>query len=268
VDSGLGRSTNGIGAYGQTDGDGQSGVEGLDASTGGGTGVFGRSVKGTGVYGFGAAYSVYGTDNGESETIGIAASLTNPSNPSPSLQAETKGTGRAVEAFIDNTANSSAAVSVSTNGTGSGVSASIVNAANTHAAIVGSTDGTGSGVYGETTNAAGRGTTGQGANGATGVYGLSDTGTGVYAKSSSGDALQVVGRVAFSLSGLATVAANQTSVTVNLTGVTTPSMILATLQTAAGAITVANAVPASGSFTINLTAAPSSSVKVAWFVLG
>jgi hypothetical protein len=159
-------------------------------------------------------------------------------------------------------------VSVSTNGTGSGVSASIVNAANAHSTIVGSTDGTGSGVYGETTNAAGRGTTGQGTNGATGVYGLSDTGTGIYAESTSGDALQVVGKVAFSTSGLATVAANEQNADVTLASVTTSSMILATLQDDVGAIAVANAVAHSGSFRINLSAAPTSAVKVAWFVIG
>lgn len=45
-------------------------------------------------------------------------------------------------------------------------------------------------------------------------------------------------------------------------------MVIATLQTADGAVAVANAVPGAGKFTINLTAAPASAVKVAWFVLG
>jgi hypothetical protein len=57
-------------------------------------------------------------------------------------------------------------------------------------------------------------------------------------------------------------------VTVTLPGVTTSSMVIATLQTADGAVAVANAVPGAGKFTINLTAAPASAVKVAWFVLG
>jgi hypothetical protein len=77
-----------------------------------------------------------------------------------------------------------------------------------------------------------------------------------------------VGKVAFSTSGLSTVAAGTTSVTVTLAGVTTTSIDLATLQGDAGAIAVANAIPATGSFTINLTAAPSSAVQVAWFVIG
>ena len=44
-------------------------------------------------------------------------------------------------------------------------------------------------------------------------------------------------------------------------------MILATLEGDAGTIAVANAVPVLGSFTINLTAAPTSVVQVAWIVL-
>ena len=87
------------------------------------------------------------------------------------------------------------------------------------------------------------------------------------AKSTSGDALQVVGKVAFLRSGVSTVAAKKKSLKVTLAGVTTSSMILATLQSDAGEVAVANAVPGSGSFTINLTAAHPSPVKVAWFVL-
>ena len=113
----------------------------------------------------------------------------------------------------------------------------------------------GHGIYGRSTNGIG-------------AYGHSKTGTGVYAGSTSGHALKVVGKVAFSTSGLLTVAAGTTSVTVTLAGVTTTSIDLATLQGDAGAIAVANAIPATGSFTINLTAAPSSAVQVAWFVIG
>ena len=123
------------------------------------------------------------------------------------------------------------------------------------------------GVSGESKTPGGHGTKGQGTNGATGVYGVSDKGTGVLAKSTSGDALQVVGKVAFSRSGVSTVAAKKKSLKVTLAGVTTSSMILATLQSDAGEVAVANAVPGSGSFTINLTAAHPSPVKVAWFVL-
>jgi len=178
------------------------------------------------------------------------------------------GVGNAIEASIANAGSSAAAVAATTDGAGSALTASITNAANTRSAITGTTKGDGSGVYGESTHAAGRGVTAQGTNGATGLYGESDTGSGVYAKSNSGDALQVGGKVSLSRSGLATIAAHKTRVKVPLAGVAATSMILATLQTDAGAIGVANAVPAAGSFTINLTAAPTSSVKVAWMVLG
>jgi hypothetical protein len=245
--------------------DGKSlyGVQGQDNSTGGGIGVLGQSTNGTAVYGIGPTgvlgsgtdYGVYGSDEGAFSNIAVAASLTNPANAAPALKAETGGRGNAVEATINNTANPSAAVSATTNGTGNAVSGSITNAANTQSAVVGSTNGRGFG------------TKGQGTNGATGVYGESDTGTGVAATSMSGDALHVVGRVAFSTSGLTTVAANKKTVNV-IASVTTSSIILATLQTDVGSIAVANAVPASGSFRINLTAAPSRPVKVAWFVIG
>jgi hypothetical protein len=258
-------ATNGAGAgvYGR-------GGSGVDS-----TGVYGTAAYGVygnggtyGVYGYGQAYGVYGTDTPGYSNTAVGATLRNASNPSPALQAVTAGTGSAVEASITNTANSSTAVSASTKGTGNALSASITNSANTNPAVLGSTKGRGSGVYGESTKAGGRGTTGQGTNGATGDFGLSDSGTGIYAKSATGDALQVVGKVAFSRSGLVTIAAKKKIVTVTLAGVTTSSMILATLQSNAGSIAVANAVPGSGSFTINLTAAHSSSVKVTWFVIG
>jgi hypothetical protein len=189
-----------------------------------GTGVSGSGTQ-YGVYGTGNTYGVYGTDAGQTQNIAVAASLTNPANPSPALQAQTVGTGPGVFVQLSNPANPSPAVKATTAGTGDAVSASITNAASSAAAVSATTDGT-------------------------------------------GDALKVVGRVSFSRSGRSTVAKNKKTVKVTLAGVKTSSMILATLQSNAGSIAVANAVPASGSFTINLTAAHSSSVKVAWFVIG
>ncbi len=109
--------------------------------------------------------------------------------------------------------------------------------------------------------------TGQGVHGAVGVLGKSDSGVGVHASSGSGMALQVTGKASFSRSGLATVRAGTKSVTVKLPGVLGTSLVLATLQQASGAIGVAAAVPASGSFTIHLTAAPKKNAKVAYLVL-
>jgi hypothetical protein len=278
--------TDGVCLYGNATGDGGIGVEGTGVyglfGLGGTAGVHGAGA-GYGVYGAGGTYGLYGTDEGSLNNIAVAASLTNSSNASTALQAQTEGSGSAVDATIDNTANSSPAVSASTNGTnGVGVSGNAtgtgsvgVSGTASSTGLQGTGDtcgvlGTGGthGDYGVSTKAGGRGTTGRGTNGATGLYGLSDKGTGVLAKSTSGDALKVVGKVAFSRSGLVTVAAKKKSVKVTLAGVATSSMILATLQSDAGEVAVANAVAASGYFTINLTAAHSSSVKVAWFVIG
>lgn len=162
---------------------------------------------------------------------------------------------------------------ISTNGVG--VSGSSANgygvtgftSATDKAGVSGSPIGPGgTGVLGETNN--GTAVKGQDGGSGTGVLGTSDSGPGVAAQSTTGVALQVTGKVTFSGSGLATVAAKKKSVTVTLAGVTTSSMILATLQQAAGAVAVASAVPGSGSFTVNLTAAPAAKVKVAYFVIG
>ena len=125
--------------------------------------------------------------------------------------------------------------------------------------------GIGVGVYGTSGSAEGvYGASGTGV----GVYGWTEWGTAVKAVNTQGGiALEVVGRVSFSQCSLATVPAGAKSVTVALSGVTTSSAVFATLQADAGAIAVANAVPADGSFTINLTAAPTSPVQVAWMVL-
>jgi hypothetical protein len=173
-----------------------------------------------------------------------------------------------VVANLSNVRNASPAIEATTAGVGNALSASITNSVNIQAAVAGTTNGSGSGVSGESTKAGGTGATGLGTHGATGVYGESDTGTGVAATSLAGDALRVVGRVAFSTSGLTTVAANKKSVKVTLAGVTIASLVIATLQTPAGAIGVANAVPGTGTFTVNPTAAPTTAVKVAYFVIG
>ncbi len=221
--------------------------------------------------GIGPGYGVNATDTayGSKElSTPVFAQVANLKNGSPAVDAWSGGTGSAVRATIDNAKNSSPAVAVTTNGTGNAIEASITDAASTQSAVSALTKGKGSGVFGKSSNAAGHGVIGQGTSGATGLYGLSDSGAGVYAKSTSGNALEVVGKVSFSRSGLASVAAKKTSVKVTLAGVRTSSMILATLQTDAGAVAVANAVPATGSFTIKLTAAPTKTVKVAWMVLG
>jgi hypothetical protein len=102
-----------------------------------------------------------------------------------------------------------------------------------------------------------------------GVYGQSTSATGVgvdAAASGGGTALRVTGKARFNRSGTVTIT-NAASKTVTLAGVTTASMILATAQQNRS-VSVKAAVPGSGSFTIYLTGtAPSTGLKVAYFVL-
>jgi len=200
----------------------------LDTSSAGGYGVKGVSENGIGVYGSSnTGTGVEGTNENDGQS-GIAGLDISSSDGHGTYGRSTNGTG----AYGQTAGNGQSGVE--------GLDAST---------------GGGTGVYGSSEN------------GGTGVHGTSNTGVGVSAASTSGDALQVVGRVSFSTSGLATVAAHKKSVNV-IAGVTASSIILATLQTDVGAIAVASAVPHSGSFRINLTAAPSRPVKVAWFVIG
>ena len=127
--------------------------------------------------------------------------------------------------------------------------------AGTGIGVQGDSNGVGSGVYGLAN-----------ANGV-GVFGDTVNGTGVIARSTNGNALDVRGKAVFSRSGVVTVAAGAVSRKITLAGVTAASMILATAQQD-GAVFVRSAVPASGSFTIRLTGkAPAAGLKVAYFVL-
>jgi hypothetical protein len=129
--------------------------------------------------------------------------------------------------------------------------------------------GTTYGAFGSTTNTAGVGVYGvnNGAGGtAYGVRGSAYQGVGVFAQSSSATALKVDGKAVFSRSGIVSVPSGAKSVQVTMSGVTTTSMIIATVQQS-GAFYVKSAVPASGSFTININKAPASPVAVAYFVL-
>jgi hypothetical protein len=121
--------------------------------------------------------------------------------------------------------------------------------------VHGQTGGVGSAVYGE-------------ANGAgVGVYGDTADGTGVRARSTNGNALEVVGKATFTRSGTVTVSAGTSAATVSLAGVATGSMVFGTAQQDA-AVFVRSVVPATGSFTIRLTGnAPTGGLRVAYFVL-
>jgi hypothetical protein len=221
-----------------------AGVEGFDVSTGTpAVGVFGNSLLGVGVQGHGHVSGV----------VGIGANF----QDLPTLDMPNSYGVYGLDANFDTNQASDPTFAVyGSSGEGTG--------------CYGQTLGDGQpGVYGsDQSTTGGFGVLGVSSNGGVGLAGTSNTGVGVAATSTSGTALQVDGKVAFSRSGLAALGAGKTKVTVTLAGVTTSSMVIATLQTDAGTVAVANAVPGAGKFTINLTAAPTSAVKVAWFVLG
>jgi hypothetical protein len=119
---------------------------------------------------------------------------------------------------------------------------------------------------------AGSGATGVYAVGTTGVHGItsSSAGMGVLAENTAGgQALKVNGVAAFSRSGVATVAAGQSTVSKSLP-LSSASFVLATIQ---GNVTGLNVqgVPivtgSPGSFTVHLSKTVAAKTKVAWFVV-
>ena len=105
-------------------------------------------------------------------------------------------------------------------------------------------------------------------SGGNGVYGHSDHGVAVWAQNSNGIALHVAGKATFKNAGVAHVANGEKTVTVKVTGLTTASIVLATIQSPQGTISIAGAEAGSGEFTITLTARAPGSVPVGWFVIG
>ena len=133
--------------------------------------------------------------------------------------------------------------------------------------------GTTSGVY-----AYGRvAVTGQAATTETGVFGFvgaddpptPPAGVAVQAtaETTAQIALNVTGKAKFSRSGRTSVAANTSSRKITMTGVTTASYIIATLQTRRTGVYVAAVVPAAGYFTIYLNKAVTSTTYVGYLVI-
>lgn len=100
-----------------------------------------------------------------------------------------------------------------------------------------------------------------------GVYATSPNGVAVRGQSAHGLALHVQGKAKFSHSGVATVSSGHMTATVNVPGMTSSNIVLATIQNPQTGICVAGAQASSGSFTIMLTASSESSIKVGWMVL-
>ena len=246
-------TSSGTGLAGTTSDISGVGVFGTDTSSTGSSGVFGQSTNGTGVQGVTSGNNqaaMLATDNSSGGGIGVSANSTNgtgvfgTSANGAGVQGQTSGTGQSGVVGMDTSAvlGGSGVFGSSANGTG----------------VQGTTGGNGqAGVIG-TDNSPG---------GGTGVNGTSINGTGVQA-ASGGIALLVTGKVAFSTSGTATVAAGHKSVTVSQDGVTPSSLVLATLQKVQTSAAVAAAVPGTGAFTITMTSPAKTPLPVAWFVIG
>ncbi|HEX6129168.1 MAG TPA: hypothetical protein VF071_09125 [Candidatus Limnocylindria bacterium] len=127
------------------------------------------------------------------------------------------------------------------------------------------------GVYGEAHQDSGsRGVWGR-ANAGRGVYGQATTGVGGYfAASGGGFALQAAGRTKLSTSGVATIAAGETSRTVTPgVVVTSASFVLLTPRANIGSRALWFTTNATNdTFTIRMSSSRSSGTKVAWLLLG
>jgi hypothetical protein len=95
------------------------------------------------------------------------------------------------------------------------------------------------------------------------------TGLRVWGGNGSGNdiALDVRGKALFSRSGRATFAAGQSTKKINVTGVTWSSLVFAVLRSNRSGRYVRAVVPTTGSFTIYLNSAVTSSTYVVWFVV-
>jgi hypothetical protein len=150
-------------------------------------------------------------------------------------------------------------------------------------AIGQASDSSGSGVYGFSGDLAsdeaapfpapGTGVVGYaGAGGSTGVRGHAFAGStyGVYASAANSTtqyALFVSGKVRLSRSGRVAVSSSATSKAVSMTGVTTSSYVVATLQTNVSGCYVRAVVPSTNKFTIYLSKAPGKTAYVGYVVV-
>jgi hypothetical protein len=136
--------------------------------------------------------------------------------------------------------------------------------------IFGQSLGAADGVDGQTNSSCCSAVYGLNNGGGNGVAGRADTGTGVLAASTSGIGLKVDGKTQFSRSGVATVSVGQTYKQVTLTGPTSATFVVATVQGGTGGVWVQRVAvtPASSSFRIYLNKAATATTKVGWFAIG
>lgn len=94
-------------------------------------------------------------------------------------------------------------------------------------------------------------------------------GIGVYARAetTSQVALRVSGKVKFSRAGRTYLTRSARSKTIRMSGVTSSSYVIATVQTSASGVYVRAVVPASGKFTIHLSKAGGKRIYVGYMVI-
>lgn len=238
-------------------------------------GVWGQNLAtngaGYGVYGqhFGSGSGVYGVAlNGGRGVLGY-------STAGFGVQGSTNG-GYGVYGFQGSSSSAHAGVVATSASSGAGATAlsgtlTSTTAGSASAAIRGTNDGT---------NALGDGVLGTHAGSGIGVHGLSPSGMGVNGSSSAGigvyaastgrgTALRVQGKAGFSRSGIVTVANPQTSATIPYSGLTSSSMVLATVQGAPVGVWVVSVLvdTVQQKLTIYVNVTPASTVRVSYFVL-
>ena len=228
----------------------------IGSHTGAGTGAQGSSVTGTGVRGVSSDTTPTLDPNVLSHKTGVFGAVGDASGAS----VNTDETG--VYGFAD----------VSTYSTGiwgdSNVGSGVYGTGST--GVFGSGDwgvyGTGStGVIGDALS------TGVGVYGYTGEASIPapSTGVGVYARAetTAQTALQVVGKVKFSRSARVSFTKTQTSKKITMTGVTSSSYVVATMQTNVSGLYVRSVVCGSGYFTIYLSKAAGKTAYVGYMVI-
>lgn len=249
-----------------------------DAATGGNF-VLGQTNSATSTTELsGTASPIMQLDGGSLGATGTTLVVNGPSGGA-GLYVSGASTGTTTGLAINGTGSGTATGVAGASGSGTGVSGS----SNSGTGVSGSsTSGTGvkggsssaAGVSGTSTSGAGvkgGSSTGTGVSGSStsgnGVSGSSTSGTGVYAKSVTGSALWVSGKAHFSRAGSSSVSTGHWSATVAVSGMTSSSLVLVTLQSHYSGVYVQSAVPAAGKFTVNLGAKAPHTTHFAWFVI-
>jgi hypothetical protein len=244
-----------------TDGTGETSLAGHHAASG--TGLSGDTSTGTGVRGTsatGTGLRASSTDNAATLDFNVASNKTGVIGTAGDLG--TPGPN---------------GVSINTDETGvygySSVSAASIGVKGKSLFGTGVVGIGGTGVYGT----GGWGVQGDADVAGVGVYGnigpnpapvVPAAGVVARAELSTGIALRVLGRTSFSFSGRATVAAHKSSVGVTKAGVTSASLIVATLKTNRPGVYVQSVVSGTGRFTIYLNKAVTGTTYVAYLILG